>query len=274
MEPNRTEPGADPSPHYRPHLIIVFAIVMAWFATSVSADEILPTPVATRQVSSPSDLGQSLSAPMHSIQWDATHVVPSDHPTLWKRVGSRPVSVDLASSLANFDADAGPDGWRARVVLRDIDANAVVMRASATFTLVPRVPLADHQQFMDADDQSITWSMPLRFDERGAASVTLPLRRSLEPAFGWSSAIAPHPFDSVGSRSRNNGRYRGGNIAVSRVYSGRNRRAVGGISYTRLDVPSTGVMRVRVSVPTEGVFEAETPVRLRRSNLLSTGWPR
>jgi hypothetical protein len=254
-------------------LIVVFAIALAWFASKASAAETLPAPKSPDKVagSQPSDL--PIAPTVQTLQWDATYEIPADARVDWKRTGSRPVSVELTSSLANFDADADPDGWRARVVLRDLDGNAVVMRSSATFTLTPRVPLADHEQFMDADHAAMTWSMPLRFDQRGAASVTLPLRQSLEPAFGWSSAVAPFPFDSVGSRSRNNGRYRGGNNAISRVYSGRNRRSVGGISYTRIDVPSTGVMHVRVAVPTEGVFEAETPVWLRPSNLLSTGWP-
>ena len=274
MESNRNAPDADRPSHYRPHLIVVFAIAMAWFAANASADEFLTTPLAADSVL-PSPSGQDTSplATMHSIQWDATSAIPEGDPALWRHLGNRPVSVELTSWLANFDADAQPDGWRASVALRDIDGNAVIMRSSATFTLVPRVPLADHEQFMEAGDQSLTWSMPLRFNEQGTANFTLPLRRSLQPSFGWSSAIAPFPLDSATSRSRNNGRYRGGNIAISRVYSGRNRRTVGGISYTRVDVPRTGVMKVRVSVPTEGVFESETHVWLRPQSLLSTRRP-
>ena len=260
MQPDRTEPDVNPSSNYRPHLIVVFAIILAWVASSVSADELLPAPVNSGEL-------------VHSIQWDATQEIPAGATANWQRFGGRPAYVELTSSLSNFDADADPDGWRARVVLRDKDANAIVIRSTATFTLVPRVPLADHEQFMDADHAKVTWSKQLRFDERGAANVTLPLQQSLQPAFGWSSAIAPFPFNSASSRSRNNGRYRGGNIAISRIYSGRNRRTVGGISYTRVDVPSTGVMHVRVSVPTEGVFESQTPVWLRPSNLLSSRRP-
>ena len=274
MESNRNAPDTDRPTHYRPHLIIVFAIAMAWFAANVSADEFLPAPIAADNlVFSPSDQNASLLAPMDSLQLDATSAIPAGDPALWSRIGNRPVSVELTSSLANFDADAQPDGWRASLVLRDVDGNPVIMRSNATFTLVPRVPLADHQRYIEADDSSLTWSMSLRFNEQGVANFNLPLRRSLQPSFGWSSGIAPFPLDRATSRSRNNGRYRGGNIAISRVYSGRNRRTVGGISYTRLDVPRTGAMRVRVSVPTEGVFESETQVWLRPQSLLSDRMP-
>lgn len=285
MESHQNEPGDDRPFHYRPHLIVVFAIVMVWLAANAQADQVggemiarlaaetLSSPVQGDVAGSSSDQVMSLMRPMNTIQWDATYVLPSGHSALWKRDGNRPVSVELSSSLANFDADAMPDGWRASVVIRDRDASPVVMQSAATFTLVPRVPLSGHRRFMDSDTQTMTWSMQLRFDERGVANVTLPLRRSLQASFGWSSASSRFPFDSVRSRSRNHDRFRGGNIAVSRVYSGHHQRTVGGVSYTRADVPSIGVMRVRVNVPTEGVFEAETPVRLRRSSFVNPAWP-
>ncbi|KAA1261918.1 hypothetical protein LF1_44790 [Rubripirellula obstinata] len=257
MESQRNEPRDDRPRHYRPHLIVVFAIVMVWLASNANADQ----------------MDGSLLPTLNTIQLDATHSIASDHPALWQRDGNRPVSVDLKSALANFDADASPDGWRASVVIRDANANPVIMRSMATFTLVPRLALWDRNRFMDSDTEAMTWSMQLRFDEHGVANVTLPLRRSLESNFGWSSAGSSFPFDSISSRSRNHERFRSGNIAISRVYSSNRRRSVGGISYTRVDVPSTGMMRVRVSVPTEGVFEAETMVRLRPANFVSPSWP-
>ncbi len=236
--------------HHRPHLIVLFAIMMMWFAANASAafpEGTFPLPI---QLDPPAAIPVQTSG---TLQWDATHLgvatpLPdffdpmADHRRPFDRLAGRPVSVDMTSWLANFDADADPDGWRAEIVLRDDHGHPVVMRAHAKFELIARLPMGDHHHFINAQHKSITWSMPLRLDERGVASVKLPLRRSQEAKMGWSSSIhSSHssPFHSVGSHRHRPFTYR-----------------------------VNGIMRVRVSVPTEGVFEAVTPVRLRPSFLI------
>ncbi len=180
---------------------------------------------------------------------------------------ARPRYVELSAALSNFDADADPDGWRAEVVLRDRQDRVVVMRSHATFELMPRVPTADHRRYVDADRTSIRWSMPLEFDPRGVASCKLPLRESLEPLLGWSSAVYPQS----GSRRRGTRDYGSGARGL-RTWS--NSRTFVTLDLRNLiGTPSTGEMRVRVSVPTEGVFEAVTPVWIRPSVLVDTQWP-
>jgi hypothetical protein len=162
------------------------------------------------------------------------------------RADARPVYAQLDASLANFDADADPDGWRAEVVLRDQKDRPVVMRAHATFELMPRVPMAD------------------QFDEDSVARVKLPLRRSLRPMLGWSSAVYP----PSGIRTRN-----AGNTAHGLRTWKRSRTFVTSDLRTLVGTPASGELRVRVSVPTEGVFAAATGVWIRPSVLVDTKWP-
>jgi hypothetical protein len=180
------------------------------------------------------------------------------------RADARPVYAQLDASLANFDADADPDGWRAEVVLRDQKDRPVVMRAHATFELMPRVPMADHHRFVDADATPVRWSMPLEFDEDSVARVKLPLRRSLRPMLGWSSAVYP----PSGIRTRN-----AGNTAHGLRTWKRSRTFVTSDLRTLVGTPASGELRVRVSVPTEGVFAAATGVWIRPSVLVDTKWP-
>ena len=104
--------------------------------------------------------------------------------------------------MSNFDADAEPDGWRADIILRDRKDRPVVVRANATFELMPRVVMPQSLGFVDADMTPVRWSMPLEFDEDSVARIKLPLRKSLRPVFGWQSAIYP----PSSTRSRNDGR--------------------------------------------------------------------
>ena len=177
---------------------------------------------------------------------------------------ARPAYVEFGASLSNFDADAEPDGWRADLVLRDRKDRPVVMRAHATFELMPRVSTADHHRLVDADTPPIRWSMPLEFDEDFVARVKLPLRQSLRPMLGWSSAV----YRQSDARTRDYG----SNVRGLRTRS-RKRTVVTLDLRDMIGTPSTGELRVRVSVPTEGVFEAATPVRIRPSVLVDTPWP-
>ncbi|TWT54011.1 hypothetical protein Pla22_16450 [Rubripirellula amarantea] len=286
-----TQHSSDSSSSLRPHLTVVFAIVVIWLAGRASAQEQLEQSYfGDAQAVSPlcyppiqfdaqtmfedptfySDqvLPYADSALPARIDIDPATAISRSNFQAGSHRADKPVTVELSSALANLDADSDPDGWRAQVVLRDREGNLVVARSNATFKLIPRIPLADHQQFTDADVAAATWSMPLKFDQRGVAMVTLPLRQSLKPIFGWSSAIAPSPFDQVGARSRNHGRYRNQQGAF-----GRDNTVVRNDWRDRLGMPSTAVMQVRVSVPGSGVFEAVSPVWIRPPSLVDSRWP-
>ncbi len=178
---------------------------------------------------------------------------------------ARPTYVDMNASLANFDSDADPDGWRAEVVLFDRHDRPVAMRAHAKFELIVRVSTAERLSFVNADIPPLRWSMPLEFDQDAVARVRLPLRETLQPLFGWNSAINRPPRGLPTSISQNYARGRS-NWSRPRTFVTEDLR-------TLVALPSTGELRVRVSVPTEGVFEAAIPIWLRPSGLVDTRWP-
>jgi hypothetical protein len=177
---------------------------------------------------------------------------------------ARPAYVDLSAELANFDADPDPEGWRVDVVLRDRKDRPVTIRSYATFELIPRVSTADHQRFVNGSRNPIRWSMPLEFGDDSVARVKLVLRQPMATQLGWSSAIYP----PSGMRWRNAGRNVGGLHASSRA-----RTAATSDLRNLVGTPSSGELRVRVSVPTQGVYEAVTPVWIRPSVLVDTQWP-
>ena len=69
---------------------------------------------------------------------DAAQVTGGAIPTLQVIGDARPDYVDLNAYLANFDADADPDGWRATVMLLDSMECPVIMHAHANFELIIR----------------------------------------------------------------------------------------------------------------------------------------
>lgn len=243
-------------------LTVIFAIVLISIAG-----------VSSAQPPQPND-------PVVMLQYDGASSAPHAHPgalvdatqvgggavRLHRTTGdARPSYVYMSAYLANFDADADPDGWRAEVVLLDRDDRPVMMRAHAKFELVVRVATADQLRFVNADVPPIRWSMPLEFDEDGVSRVRLPLREKLQPLFGWPSAIAPP--SSTRYRSFTQDYLRGrSNLSRPRTFVARDLR-------TLLPLPTTGELRVRVSVPTEGVFNAVSPILLRPSGLVDTRWP-
>ncbi len=247
--------GSTPADQNRKHvrrrqvLTIIFAIVLISIAGVSSAQ-------------APQRESQLDAIP---LQYDGVSEVPINiggavH-THRLRGDARPAYVELAASLANFDADADPDGWRADVILRDRKDRPVVMRANATFELMPRVPTPENLRYVDADTTPIRWSMPLEFDDDSVARIKLPLRQSLRPMLGWSTALYP----ASGTFSRTHGHN------IHRL--SRDRRYVASDLRNLVGMPSGGELRIRVSVPTEGVFEAATGVRLRPSILVDTKWP-
>ncbi|MGI9472788.1 MAG: hypothetical protein ACR2NZ_14715 [Rubripirellula sp.] len=177
-----------------------------------------------------------------------------------KRIRSRPVSVALTAELANLDADAEPDGWRAQIVLLDREDQPVLWRANATFELMPRVDLLGGD-YTDAQAKPIRWSMPLEFGQDAIADVRLPLRQSLRPVLGWTERSTRFRLRTKRDSDREflpNNPHR--TFVVQDV-----RDAIAR--------PTYGVLRVRVSVPTEGTFKAAVGVRIRPSVLVDTQWP-
>ncbi|QDT10015.1 hypothetical protein [Planctomycetes bacterium K23_9] len=192
--------------------------------------------------------------------------------SLTQRAASRPAYVQLSAHLANFDSDADPDGWRAELVVRDRQDRAIEVRGQAEFQLTPRVPTGDFHNYIDADTRPLTWSENVVFDETGVAHFKLPLRQQLRPLFGWSSAIYP----ATGLRSTTYNRqaltHRRG---IHGRYKGSRQRGTAITSDWRnnLGKPDFGELRVKLSIPTEGVFEAVSVTPIRPSVLVDTHWP-
>ncbi len=182
---------------------------------------------------------------------------------------SRPKYAEISATLANFDADADPDGWRVQLVLRDSQDRPVVMRSRANFELTPRIPTADFHSHVDAAPP-ISWSMNVDFDADGVARFKLPLRENLRPAFGWNSSTYAGPTKSRRSS-------RGLHRRVNNGHRSSGATVFGDLAVTSLRAslgrPTTGELRVRVSVPTEGVFKAATAVPIRPPSLVDSTWP-
>lgn len=193
--------------------------------------------------------------------------VPSAHDLAAPRVG-RPVYAEASALLSNFDADADPDGWRVQIVLRDKhDQPTSPNRAQAKFQLVPRVAVQDQVGFVDADVAPVSWSKPLQFDADGIASAKLVLRRPIPSVFGARSALFPEPglrFGVYDSRSR---------IVHRPLTHADHSRVVAGATRSMLGKPAWGELRIRVSVPSQGLFSTTIPVQLRPSTLVDTNWP-
>ncbi|MDG2220381.1 MAG: hypothetical protein P8L85_03320 [Rubripirellula sp.] len=177
---------------------------------------------------------------------------------------ARVAYAELVAALANFDADADPDGWRAEIALRDRNDQPVLVRATATFELTARIATQESNRFVNATNQPIRWSRPLNFDEDGVARINLPLRNSLKPMLGWTSASGPNSGIRFGTSPSNSREYRARHL---------HRNFVTSDLRTLVGMPRTGELRVRVSVPTEGVYEAASPVNVRPSVLVDTQWP-
>ncbi len=240
----------------RQWLTILFAIILASIAHLAAAQN----PTSTIHYGAVADVPLS---PHPGAVVDPAHITGGTVPHC-PDADTRPVYVEMTAQLANFDADADPDGWRAEIVLRDRLDQPTTVRSYATFDLMPKISTATGDPYVNAQHAPIRWSMPLEFDPHGTASVKLPLRHSLRPMFGWSTAA----FPQSGIRSHND-----------RI----DRRQIRNYSRTRsfvtidmsqsIGMPNEGELRVRVSVPTEGVFETAVPVKIRPAVLVDTRWP-
>ncbi|MGV3485877.1 MAG: hypothetical protein ACO1RT_15780 [Planctomycetaceae bacterium] len=158
----------------------------------------------------------------------------------------KPAYAVLAAQLANWDADSEPDGWRCSVQLRDAaDHPCRPEAAYAVFELRLRVPRRDVIDYRDLPTESIRWSQKLEFPSTGAAEVKLPLRRRL-PSF-----YVDDPDVS--------------NFSA--------RLGLADWSLPTFAPPVVGVLAVRVSVPSVGVFEAIDGVLVDEPLLVDSPWP-
>ncbi|MFK8111810.1 MAG: hypothetical protein AB8B91_06395 [Rubripirellula sp.] len=245
-------------------ITLVFAIVLIWVSSVVSAQ-----PPVTIQAdciyfsdasATEADLVRAASMSAQVMQFDGESDASAAIPSIRLSTEARPKYVQLAAGLSNFDSDADPDGWRADLVLRDQQDRPVVVRANASFELMPRVARVSSHRYENVSlSPPVRWTERLEFGPDGVARVKLPLRKSLYPSLGWSPSFP--------SRS-NRGPY-------SKIYTprDRNRRLPQSDLRDLVATPEYGQLRVRVSVPGEGTFESKVPVRLRPSGLVDTEWP-
>lgn len=201
---------------------------------------------------------------------------------------TRVVSAHAEAWLSNFDADAQFDGWKARLALFDKNDQLVTARGHVTITLAPNLIGSDGHAYRVSDLPIQRWSKKLKFDSNGLMTVRLPASAGLKPILdgrrrvgrdrfivpGGSSFVptASRPFVDASSRDMY------GRTAASRYWrdqadwSYRNRHR----NPDRKDVyrddrsrdlifPPYGHLTIRVSVPEQGVFSAETDVRTRPS---------
>lgn len=190
-----------------------------------------------------------------------------------KRTSMRPKYAFVSAELAQFDSDPDPDGWTATVMLlgKD-DAPVRVRRANARFELMPRIPTHDFTGYVDANVKSITWSVPLKFEADGTATSRLKLRTPIRPLAGWPSTSHPAVGRAGGFYSQRRGiirhttpGYDGHTALTDLQHRGGEGQYIGMARF--------GELKVRISVPGEGVFDAVAPVSLRPSVLVDTRWP-
>ncbi len=212
----------DPSFDQRPILIVVFAIAVILFAGRTSAADTCGLCAAPIQLD-----GQSL------------FIADSDSLDPYRR-SSRPQYAFLMAGLANFDADAEADGWRADVAVLDGKDQPVAMPADAFFEL--KMPTS----------APIVWSMPLPFESNGVATVRLPMPASYEATL----RVDEDRFNWINERRRRS--------------TGQNRTFLIDPLESRFAVPSDGRLTVRVTIASEGVFAATTFVPIRRPTLVDT----
>lgn len=240
-------------------MTLIFAIVVIWVSSHASAQT--PGVIYYGEAGTESaNLAYQQVLETRSLQFDGISQSLPSPPTHGVVRQLRPRYLEMSVGLSNFDTDADPDGWRANLILRDHEDRPVVMRANASFELVPRISRIDAKRAVPTSVHPVRWSMPLEFGSDGVARVKLPLRQALKPMLGWSPSFPEKSNRSFVSRSRS-----------------RNQSPF--VTATPSDLrdlvakPEFGELRVRVSVPTQGVFHAKSLVRLRPSGLVDTKWP-
>lgn len=188
---------------------------------------------------------------------------------------ARPERVELLAELANYDRDARPDGWKVTVLLLDADDQLVRMRSQATFELRPGRVASDGMNFIAGNRITERWSMPLDVADDGVARVRLTPRHIALPWMPSHSSASPAAY----ARARR--------LATTRYPHRHHDRAhpTSPFHSTFPDVdrsldflasdrssdfsgaeypvyPRWGLLSVRVSVPTQGTFDAVSVVPL------------
>ena len=254
---------------YRPLWTILFALALILWATTISAQE----PVAVTYA------GETFIVPVNPV---TTSLMPAE--SVSDDLGpstsgskKRPVTVRVQAALANFDADADPDGWIATLQLRDEFDRFVSRRAMARFELIPRVPTSDHRGYINADQKPVQWTIPVQFSKESATKVQLKLNRRIERAFDWPSGIQLASYIQSGRFSNRNGVLRTsefvGNRSAVRARTVITSDLMSETIRREVSMPSWGVLNVRVAVAGEGVFAASSMTRLRPPVLVDTSWP-
>lgn len=269
--------------HQRPLWIIIFAILLASIAIRTNGQGIADSPPQTPSSNVTEvrfgDRTYFLEkAPVPTTGRGSADSSEQDELSLpWTSRGSlssaRPKYAFVSAELAQFDSDADPDGWRAKVYLLDRDDQPVrVRRATAKFELMPRLPTHDFTGYVDANLSPIVWSVPLTFADDGTATARLPLQNRIAPLVGWPSTSHPAVGQAGGFYSQRRGIIRHTTPSMQSRTAVTDVRRRGG-ARDAIGMASFGELSVRVSVPGEGVFAAVCPVELRMPVLVDTRWP-
>ncbi len=239
-----------------------FATLPRWWWIAMMAACLIG--LCTRTEAQESSMPEMLPAPV-TMQLDAVVPGPVElvglvgEDTQHHSSRSRPAYVELIATLANFDRDSDTDGWIATIVLRDAGGGIVTMRSHATFELRPGRFAVDNVTFVAGESVTQRWSQPLEFDADGAARVRLELK-------GHKRTSVGHPEMTLSTPSRSQTVYHSGSPFETQRLTSADR-----FRYTRTDGfvgpdfpfnPVLGALRVRVSVPTQGTFDAVTVVPL------------
>ena len=282
MSDHPTAPPRRPlNENQRPLWIIIFAILLASIALRAKGQGISDAP--PDHALSPSE---ALAADEDAVYTEmrigdrvvrvkrAAERASAPQSELAKRARSmRPKYAFVSAEIAQFDSDADPDGWLASVMLMGSDDQPVtVRRASARFELTPRLPTHDFTGYVDANLKPIQWNVPLKFAEDGVATVRLPLRDPIAPLIGWPATSHPAVGRAGGFHASRRGIIRHTTTAFqdrTALNASQSRLA----ARSAIGMASFGQLKIRVSVPGEGVFDAVTPIALRPSVLVDTRWP-
>lgn len=281
----------------RPIWIIVFAILLACIAVRAKGQEIasgaavtdasaserspesdLPDELTTMQLGDRVYVVRRASAGKHRASAGrhrasaGRHAGTPSHARPSSLTSSRPSHAIVSAQPAQFDSDSDPDGWLAIVMLLDADDQPVIRRATARFELIPRVPTQDFTGYVDANIKTRTWSVPLNFAADGVARVRLPLTTPLSPLVGWPATSQPAVGSMGGYYSRRRDIIRHATPFFASRTAVTDTRRLGG-ARNAIGLARFGELKMRVSVPSEGVFDAMAPVALRPSVLVDTRWP-
>lgn len=250
----------------RQHWILLFALVLASLASIAKAETAGRLGVCYRPT-----LPDAISVVRSDRR--AESAPSTEEPVLERGVpeNQNPKYLEMTAKLSNFDANAEPDGWAVRLVLKDAQDRPVKTYGLAVFEVMTVAGLSKSpnrskvpvRSKVPASKRSVRWTRQLHFDADGVADVKLPLRATEQQRLGWRSSqertenrVAATRATVRGSRTR---RYHDTFVTLDAI------DAIG--------MPNHGVLRARITVPSRGVFEAVAPIGVRASVLVDTQWP-